>query len=848
MTICPDCGKELKPGAKFCNGCGAKMPVEAQDAASRKAPTRPQTAEAPPKDAAAEPAQRVNRSEEARRKVALQNKSGDTTPVLADTFRAVMTEGGTVDEVAAADLPRVEPSEPPRANFAAEVRSKYWNLFIAAVAVVAAGLALLAISAIRRPRLERPVQYSITRDSFYFSTTRKLCRFDTSGRSSWVKKESGSWMLRGMIFFDIAQNGDLWLANPFRGTVDLLEQSGKWLDQFGLGKLGREYRFAALGNGNIAISIRDENKVDVIDSSRKLVASAGGYGSGFADLRSPGGVAELPDGYLLVADSLNLRIQVLDREYKFVESWNFPYKAVIPGDNRTEKVAVNHPGHEISLGAKFFPDSLAVDAKRGIVYVSMLNPSGKRPGLIATLDFNGEMIALSEISTRSGQRVNPRSITVTPDGLLTIVDTDAFIAGEWDPESGFFVEAHYQEIAELVAGMKRSSVINSALRYCGSAFTLLGIAGLAGLMSLVGTRQRAAWLGQDADHRYTRRRAQSFSTEVVFHIPGPEDISPSRQWRGTLSDAITVAVVPFAIIVSFIIRLIMIRTSTPQLAIYVPAAVAALLVWSGFIVSFILTKKWSAEGLSEQKHLRHRDQLFRLLGPEISQSVSPKEKLVDALLCRMPSRRQGLLLLTEYRLVWIDAGGKGGLFAKSPLLRARPLRDFLGAELRSPFLQSYWTFDLQPIAGGPVRVLTPHYWGAAAFAARMDWLVNRLNALPKTAPQRTIRPLCPNCCQPVPPDSTSCQQCGVVFKKPALAGVLSVLMPGLGQLYNGQNIHALQYFGAAAALGLICAAHFSGFAFTDPLWLAPAAAQCLFFHALSVNRAVSDAKYLSARG
>nr|HPI76205.1 zinc-ribbon domain-containing protein [bacterium] len=573
MTTCPECGKELKPGAKFCNGCGAKMPGEAREAAPLKSPPSPQTARTTPPDSSSEPAQRVNRSEEARRKVALRDKSGDTTPVLADTFRAVVTEGGTVEEVAAADLPRVEPAEPPRANFAAEVKSKYWNLFIAAVAVATAGLVFLAVSAIRRPRLERPVQYTITRDSFYFSTTRKLCRFDTSGRSSWVKKESGSWMLRGMIFFDIAPNGNIWIANPFRGTVDLLEQSGKWLDQFGLGKLGSDYRFASLGDGNVAISIRDDNRVDVIDMSRKLVASAGGYGSGFADLRSPGGVAELPDGYLIVADTLNLRIQVLDREYKFVETWNFPYNAVIPGDKRTEKVAVNHPGHEISLGAKYFPDSLAVDAKRGLVYVSMLSAFGKRPGIITTMDFNGNTISSSEITTRSGQRVNPRSITATPDGLLTIVDPDAYIAGEWDPESGFFVDVHYQEISDLVAGMKRSSAINTVLRYCGSAFTMLGIAGLAGLMSLVGSKQRAAWLGQDAEHRYTRRRAQSFSTEIIFHIPGPENVSPSRQWRGTLSDAITAAVVPVAIIISFIIRLILIRTSTPQLALYIPAAV-----------------------------------------------------------------------------------------------------------------------------------------------------------------------------------------------------------------------------------------------------------------------------------
>ncbi|GIT02223.1 MAG: hypothetical protein CM1200mP27_08480 [Chloroflexota bacterium] len=74
-------------------------------------------------------------------------------------------------------------------------------------------------------------------------------------------------------------------------------------------------------DGNVYVSDRDNNRIQVFDSQGKFLRKWGGFGSGDGELRWPQGIAISNDGNVYVSDRGNDRIQVFDLQGGFIRKW-----------------------------------------------------------------------------------------------------------------------------------------------------------------------------------------------------------------------------------------------------------------------------------------------------------------------------------------------------------------------------------------------------------------------------------------------------------------------------------------------------------------------------------------------
>jgi hypothetical protein len=815
MNFCPNCGKPQKPGAPFCVSCGRRFETSAATA-------------------------------QAHRPVS-HRESGPARPIPV-AFPNAVDPGAlnvpNIHDLAAADLPRIAAQLPPRINFIDKFRSKYLVPILVAIGLIAAGAILLIVVGKFKNELEKPIQYELTQTGALFSTNRELYRLDKQGKIEWVGRDANGWLMRGALRFDVGPDGGIYLTNPFGKSIEVFDGSGKWITTIGKRSLSGDFSVFVVSDGSILMADAVADRlVEYMPDGRQL-AAMGSQGFGPDNFRAPSGAAELPDGSFLIADSANLRLQHIDSDMNLLATWAIPRKAVIPGDRSDNPVTITHEGQESTLGVRYFPDSIAVDARHRRVYVLFERQAGG-DSYVGAFDFDGNFTGTTVLRDPEGVRVNPTNIRMSSDGILTLVDSTDYLIGEWNPASDIVVPTALPAINDLAKKMKRAAKLNDFLSLIGILFFPAGLLVAAVVIGILLWKYRESWLDDEPEARYTRRRAQMFSSESRFHIPGPENVDPSKQHGGVISTVMRLAALPFAAIVYLIIFESQ-KTNPSAGAAIAGIAVFTILAWGGSFLSLYITKQWTIYGSCEYWNLRKRDQMFRLIGPELGAALIKNESVMDALLAIMPNRRHGLLVLTNYRIIWADAGGRGGLFARKPVLSAQPLRDFKSAEIKDIFSLPVWNIYIKPIMGRGMRVQTPHLWGAKAFIARLDGLLSgTVSAHSTTAAKSTD--LCPYCAQTINRGDTACSQCGIKFKKPAVAAPISIIAAGAGQFYNGQFLQGLKYsisfaFSAAAiALGA------TGILRPGLFWIVLGAVPYSFFLSAGVFQAITDAEYLSTQ-
>lgn len=780
------------------------------------------------------------------KRAALSQMTGSQTPIAGGTTRAAKKQS-IMDEIAAADLPKLNPKEPPHGDMLKVIKKSYLIPAILSILFFIAGIAVFFIANSQVKDLEKPVQYEVAADSVYLSSSKSITKFDQMGKKLWTKKDANGYSMNGDLVFDWGNDGNIYLANPLDGTIEVFNTESRWVNKIAKSRLSSNFTLStAPGNAVVFIADAGRNKIDIYDFSNNRIASVGEPGSGPKGLRSPGGITVLPDRTVVVADTFNVRFQRLDREYNLIEPWYIPMKAVIPGSDRDDPVKVKYKGQENTLGVKYFPGRMVTDTKRSRFYVVFSTVSGERDAYIGIFDFNGNFIENKVLKTIRGQAIVPDSLRMMNDGMVSIVETDRYFAGEWDPDSGSTTPASYVDLKKTLAGLEQAAVLNGKLNGLSRFLLLIGLLGATLLVTLINRKQREDWLGPDPSARYTRRRTQTFSTEKVFQIPGPENDDQHSRWRSTLADTLTIVVIPIVAAIYMVLRHFTAPNdeAVPNM-VYIRPAILVTLIWAGMILVVLFHKKLSVNGYMETKLLRRRDQLIRVLGPELSGLMVKGERLMDALMVIMPNRRVGLMLLTDRRVIWADSAGKGGLFVGRPQLWAVRLRDFTGAQLYAAFFKPLWNLEFQTAGGSKITVQTAHYWGARALMKRMEWLLRRIAAQPKPKDQKPPRPLCPNCFQPVEPDDKRCPHCKIKFKNPFIAAFLSLLVSGAGQFYNKQSTYGISYISPFIVLAAISAMHFGGVSFNDIGWVYAAAAAYSFFWVKSIFRAFTDGKYLS---
>jgi DNA-binding beta-propeller fold protein YncE len=199
--------------------------------------------------------------------------------------------------------------------------------------------------------------------------------------------EKGEYSLRGPEGIAIA--GDtVYIADTWAGGVRAYSRKGE-----PIGRASGLYgpRGIAAGDGIVWVTDTGNGRLMAYDAQLKTPRVIGKLGTGGGEFNGPVGIAVGPSGKVFVGDSGNGRVQVLDKDGRFVSSWNLPWlktswQAHLAVDSRGT-VYVTYPDGASVLafdkagvqqkawtaddsGAKLIrPVGVAVDAKAGVLYV-----------------------------------------------------------------------------------------------------------------------------------------------------------------------------------------------------------------------------------------------------------------------------------------------------------------------------------------------------------------------------------------------------------------------------------------------------------------------------------------------
>jgi len=117
----------------------------------------------------------------------------------------------------------------------------------------------------------------------------------------------------------------VFVADSRNGRIQVFDRDGTFLRAFGApgeapGQLGRPMNLT-IAQGRLYVPEYVNDRVQVFGLDGQSLRIIGGAGRGEGRFRTPGGVAVLPDGDLLVADFHNHRIQRLTPQGEFIRQW-----------------------------------------------------------------------------------------------------------------------------------------------------------------------------------------------------------------------------------------------------------------------------------------------------------------------------------------------------------------------------------------------------------------------------------------------------------------------------------------------------------------------------------------------
>ena len=148
-------------------------------------------------------------------------------------------------------------------------------------------------------------------------------------------KGSGNGQFDNPMGVAIAPSGNIVVADTGNDRVQVFDHTGKFLSKFGgnhaillatdvgsgQGKFWFPRAIAISPAGEIVVSEALNNRVQVFDREAKFLRLFGNKGRGNGNLDNPTGVAITASGNIVVADEKNYRIQVFNLEGKFFDQF-----------------------------------------------------------------------------------------------------------------------------------------------------------------------------------------------------------------------------------------------------------------------------------------------------------------------------------------------------------------------------------------------------------------------------------------------------------------------------------------------------------------------------------------------
>lgn len=226
----------------------------------------------------------------------------------------------------------------------------------------------------------------------------RIVRIDLAGNTVTQVTASTKPHPGSMVSVAVDNAEDLYVSDRSQNAIVVLDREGKFLRKFGQEKLkiptavaiDRKAQQLYVLSG--ATSAQTEHTVEVFSLKGEHVRTIGKRGGDQGDFNFPTYLAVAPDGSLYVADMLNFRVQVFDREGKFQSAFG---TLGTGGAGAFDKIK--------GLAFDSFGNLYVADAQQG---VHIFNPS-RQPLMI----FGGAPL----INT-------PNAIAITPDNHIFVSD------------------------------------------------------------------------------------------------------------------------------------------------------------------------------------------------------------------------------------------------------------------------------------------------------------------------------------------------------------------------------------------------------------------------------------------
>ena len=158
--------------------------------------------------------------------------------------------------------------------------------------------------------------------------------------------------LKDPMSIAITDDGYKYIADAGREQIVVFDDNNEFIRAYGNEKQFRPTSVAVYGNKIFVCDIR-ENEIEVLDKeSGDVLAKIGKTGNGKEDLHSPTHLAVDSEGNIFITDALNFRVQMFDKNGKFVRS--IGELGTYPGTfGRPKGIDVDRDGHIYTVDASF---------------------------------------------------------------------------------------------------------------------------------------------------------------------------------------------------------------------------------------------------------------------------------------------------------------------------------------------------------------------------------------------------------------------------------------------------------------------------------------------------------------
>jgi len=478
MNFCPKCGAKRNGETPFCTACGYKY-GNAAPGARRIAPATQHPRPRPAVPPASEAKITLEREKKARKK-----KSSSL----------VMTE----------------------------LEEKYKVPLVLITIVMVAGIIMFSVANYRNPLLEKPVELMVLDDGgCILASTRGLARYNAAGDTEWKLDGAGDNPFDSLVNFEFGKDGNLYVANPYRATIEVITPEGEWRRTIETGTRDSNFAMSVLPDGNLLVADARGHRLKLFSPDGRELKEIGQRGVGPYDLRFPNGIAIRPDGRVLIVDTNNQRFQVLDRDMKLYNSIPFPKKAVVPSSASDEPVIISYEGAETKISGVFFGCQAVADHSRGRVYVSFADDLIESPyGYIAIFDMDGNYIDRSMMEAADGRNIYAYTLKMTPDGKVSVADVDEYTAGTWDPETGRYTETDNPGVLGVMGSMKEAATLNKTMYNGGIVVFGACFVFVIGLVSYVQRKEESSLPAGDQvfgdAYKFPGREKEEFTAAMEF--------------------------------------------------------------------------------------------------------------------------------------------------------------------------------------------------------------------------------------------------------------------------------------------------------------------------------------------